>query len=259
MTAYERVKNARSGRLTSIDYINGMFTDFFELRGDRRYKDDQAVVAGLALLDERPVTVIGIEKGHDTKEHVMHEFGSPAPEGYRKSLRLMKQAEKFHRPVICFVDTPGAFCGLESEERGMGSAIAENLWEMMGLKVPVVTFMIGEGGSGGALALAAANKVYMLSSAVYSVITPEGCASILFKNAAMADKAAESLALTSDSALRLGVVDEVINNEDIEPAELFEAMKRRLAESLDELDKLDDPAESRYQRFRKLGFVIEEE
>lgn len=259
MTPYEILKMARSAeRLTSVDYISGIFASFFELHGDRRFKDDPAVVSGVAYLDERPVTVIGIEKGHDTREHAFRSFGSPAPEGYRKALRLMKQAEKFNRPVICFVDTPGAFCGLESEERGQGNAIAESIYEMMGLRVPVITVMIGEGGSGGALALASSNRVYMLSSACYSVISPEGCASILFKDASKAEKAARSLGITADTALSLGVADEIIEDDGLPSLALFEKLKEKLEEGLSELEKIEDLAKDRYLRFRKLGLTIEE-
>ena len=192
MTAYDRVRTARNtSRPTAQDYIAAMFTDFIELHGDRRYRDDEAIIGGIAYLKGKPVTVIGIEKGHSTIERMRRSFGAPEPEGYRKALRLMKQAEKFHRPVILFVDTSGAFCGIGAEERGQGEAIAENLMEMMGLKTPELSILIGEGGSGGALALAVSDRVWMLENAVYSVISPEGCASILYKDAAEAPKAAE--------------------------------------------------------------------
>ena len=184
-SAYERVQKARGkDRPTGVQYIRHLLTDFMELHGDRRFADDGAVVAGLACLRNLPVTVVAIEKGSTTRERVAHNFGAPNPEGYRKALRLMKQAEKFHRPVICFVDTSGAFCGIGAEERGQGQAIAENLMEMMTLKTPVISILIGEGGSGGALGLAVADRVWMLENAIYSVISPEGCASILWKDSA---------------------------------------------------------------------------
>ena len=197
MTAYERVKAARAkGRPTASDYIENLFTGFLEMHGDKRYADDKAVMAGIAWLEDTPVTVIGLEKGHDTKDKVARNFGSAHPEGYRKALRQMKLAEKFHRPVVCFVDTSGAYCGLGAEERGQGQAIAENLMEMMALKTPVVSVLVGEGGSGGALALAVADEVWMLENAVYSVLSPEGAASIIWKDARRTEEASEFLKLT---------------------------------------------------------------
>ena len=182
MSAYDRLTAARAkGRPTGMDFINTLFDDFVELHGDRRFGDDKAVVAGIARLDGVPVTVIALERGHDTKEKVSRNFGMAHPEGYRKALRQMKLAEKFGRPVVCFVDTSGAYCGIGAEERGQGQAIAENLMEMMTLRVPVLSVLIGEGGSGGALALAVADEVWMLENAVYSVISPEGCASSRWK------------------------------------------------------------------------------
>src|SRR5512138_2599369 len=183
MNAYEKVQAARSkDRPTGSDFIKNVFSDFVELHGDRRFGDDRAVVAGIARLNRQPVTVIALEKGHDTKEKVLRNFGSAHPEGYRKALRQMRLAEKFGRPVVCFIDTAGAFCGIAAEERGQGQAIAENLMSMMALKVPVISILIGEGGSGGALGLAVADEVWMLENSVYSVISPEGCASILWKD-----------------------------------------------------------------------------
>ena len=194
MNAYEKVRTARSSdRPTALAYINNIFSSFIEFHGDRRAKDDGAIVSGIASLNGMPVTVIAIEKGRTASERTMRNFGSASPEGYRKALRLMKQAEKFGRPVITFVDTSGAFCGIEAEERGEGEAIAVNLMEMMDLNVPILSVLIGEGGSGGALALAVADRVWMLENAVYSVISPEGCASILFKDSKKAKEAAECL------------------------------------------------------------------
>lgn len=190
--AYDTVRLARANkRPTGLDYIHNLCADFFELHGDRRFADDGAIVGGVGHFRGLPVTFLAIEKGHSAKERMARSFGAPHPEGYRKALRLMKQAEKFHRPVLCFVDTSGANCGIGAEERGQGQAIAENLMTMMSLDTPVITVLIGEGGSGGALALSVADRVWMLEHAVYSVISPEGCASILWKDAGKADEAAQ--------------------------------------------------------------------
>ena len=184
MRAYERLQAARDAeRPTARAYIERLFSERTELHGDRKYADDPAVIGGIGLLGEIPVTFIGIERGRNLEERIQCRFGCPMPEGYRKALRLMKQAEKFSRPVICFVDTSGAFCGEDAEERGQGQAIADNLMQMMALKTPIITIVIGEGGSGGALGLSVANRVYMLENAVFSVISPEGCASILWEDA----------------------------------------------------------------------------
>jgi acetyl-CoA carboxylase carboxyl transferase subunit alpha len=252
MTAYEKLKTARGkGRPTGSDYINNIFTDFIELHGDRRFADDQAIVAGIAKLNGEPVTVIAIERGKDVYERIRRNFGSPNPEGYRKALRLMKQAEKFHRPVVCFVDTAGAFCGVEAEERGQGQAIAENLYELMGLKTPVISVIVGEGGSGGALALAVADRVWIMENACYSVVSPEGCASIIWKDAKRADEAAEALQITAESMEKLKVVEKVIP-ENRDQGEIYAEMKTDIANELEELKKLstDELLEKRYQRFR---------
>ena len=255
-TAYEKVKIARSNkRPTAVDYIDAILTDFIELHGDRRFADDGAVVGGLARLDGRPVTVIGIEKGRNTKERMQHSFGSPNPEGYRKALRLMKQAEKFHRPVICLVDTSGAYCGIGAEERGQGQAIAENLMEMMTLKTSVISIVIGEGGSGGALALSVSDRVWMLENAIYSVISPEGCASILWKDAGKAADAAENLQLTAQDSLENGLIEKVIPEEGIGEEPFYQMIKELLVSEfavLDEL-KITELLEQRYQRFRLIG------
>lgn len=251
-TAYEKVQLARGkGRATGLSYIQGIFTDFIEMHGDRRFADDPAVVGGVAMLEGRPVTVIAIEKGGDTKEKVFRNFGSPNPEGYRKALRLMKQAEKFNRPVVCFVDTAGAFCGIGAEERGQGQAIAENLFEMMGLRVPVVSVLVGEGGSGGALALAVADRVWILENAVYSVVSPEGCASILWKDAKRAKDAAECLRLTAQDMEKFGIVERVIPEGG--KGEVFARVKKLLTEELEALCEKDADAllKERYLRFRK--------
>lgn len=255
-TGYERVKAARSaGRPTGLDYVNYIFSDFVELHGDRRFADDAAIVGGIARLGDRPVTVIAIEKGHNTKDRMARNFGMPHPEGYRKALRLMHQAEKFHRPVICFVDTAGAYCGIGAEERGQGQAIAENLVAMSGLKTPILSVLIGEGGSGGALALAVADRVFMLENAVYSVISPEGCASILWKDAARAEEAASCLKLTAHDALAMGITEEVIPEDQLGTPGFYDDLAFKLRQALGALDGLtvEQLLEARYQRFRSIG------
>ena len=255
-TGYERVKAARSAdRPTGLDYVNYIFSDFVELHGDRRFADDAAIVGGIARLGDRPVTVIAIEKGHNTKDRMARNFGMPHPEGYRKALRLMRQAEKFHRPVICFVDTAGAYCGIGAEERGQGQAIAENLVAMSGLKTPILSVLIGEGGSGGALALAVADRVFMLENAVYSVISPEGCASILWKDAARAEEAASCLKLTAHDALAIGITDEVIPEDQLGTPGFYDDLAFKLRQALGSLEGLtvEQLLEKRYQRFRSIG------
>ena len=251
MSAYDKVMLARSkGRPTGAAYIEHIFDSFVELHGDRRFGDDPAVIGGIGLLEGMPVTVIAIEKGVDTKERVRRNFGMPNPEGYRKALRLMKQAEKFRRPVVCLVDTAGAYCGLGAEERGQGQAIAENLMELSSLRTPVISILVGEGGSGGALALALADQVWILENAVYSVISPEGCASILWKDAKRVKDAAECLRLTAQDMQELGVVEHVIPEDGFEAA--FRDIKSRLAAELPELiaTPVDELLHRRYQRFR---------
>ena len=260
--AYNKVKAARANnRPTGLDYINSIFQDFFELHGDRRYKDDMAIVGGVARLGDRPVTVIAIEKGHSSKERMLRNFGAPHPEGYRKALRLMKQAEKFKRPVICFIDTSGAYCGIGAEERGQGQAIAENLMEMMTLKTPVISILIGEGGSGGALALGVADRVWMLENSIYSVISPEGCASILWKDAAKADEAASSLKLTAEDVHELGVVERVIPEAGLGTPAFYSRIQNLLEKQLAVFDTrtIEDIVSRRYNRFRKIGAPKEEE
>lgn len=253
MSAYEKVLLARAkDRPTGISYIENIFEDFIELHGDRRFADDPAIVGGIATLKGQPVTVIAIDKGKDMRERVKRNFGSPNPEGYRKALRLMRQAEKFHRPVVCFVDTAGAFCGMGAEERGQGQAIAENLLEMSGLKTPIVSILVGEGGSGGALALAVADQVWILENAVYSVISPEGCASILWKDSKKVKDAADCLRLTAQDMADLGVVEQVFP-EDKDFAETYRQIQEELERLLPELQALpvEELLEKRYQRFRK--------
>lgn len=253
MGAYEKLKLTRSnGRPTGLSFIENVFEDFIEFHGDRRFADDGAIVGGIACLNGRPVTVIAIEKGRELKEKVSRNFGAPNPEGYRKALRLMKQAEKFGRPVVCFVDTSGAFCGIGAEERGQGQAIAENLMEMMDLKVPVVSMLIGEGGSGGALALAVADRVWIMENAVYSVISPEGCASILWKDSKKVKEAAECLKITADDMLRMQVVEKVFP-EKPDWQETYAEVRDDLLQTLTDLYALpkDELLAQRYARFRK--------
>ena len=223
-----------------------------ELHGDRRFADDPAIVGGIATLEGKPVTVIAMEKGSDMKDKVRRNFGAPNPEGYRKALRLMEQAEKFRRPVVCFVDTSGAYCGLGAEERGQGQAIAENLVKMAGLRTPIVSVLIGEGGSGGALALGVADQVWILENAVYSVISPEGCASILWKDAKKVKDAAECLRLTAQDMEELGVVEKVIPEEK-DFSLTYSQIKEELVKTLEELSSLpmEELLQKRYERFRK--------
>jgi acetyl-CoA carboxylase carboxyl transferase subunit beta len=258
-TAWEKVQAARSAdRPTSLDYIHAIFTDFIELHGDRGFRDDSAIVGGLAFLEGRPVTVIGIQKGRTTAENVSRNFGMPCPEGYRKALRLMKQAEKFGRPIICFVDTPGAFCGMEAEERGQGEAIARNLMEMAGLTVPVLSIVIGEGGSGGALALAVGNEVWMMEHATYSILSPEGFASILWKDSTKAQEAAGKMRMTAADLKELGIIEQII--EEGVPAsavtlpQLARKMKKEMISFLNRYDSMsgEELSAQRYARFRKM-------
>ena len=251
MTAVERVAAARAkGRRTAVDFIKEIFTGFVELHGDRRFGDDKAVVAGLAYLNGMPVTVIGLEKGQHTKERARRNFGSAHPEGYRKALRLMKQAEKFSRPVVCLVDTSGAYCGVGAEERGQGQAIAENLTDMMALRTPVISIIIGEGGSGGALALAVADEVWMLENSVYSVISPEGCASILWKDASKVADACECLKLTANDLLGMGVIERIFHENDA----LMDTLRDALTNTIVKNAALpaETLVENRYRRFRNL-------
>lgn len=257
--AWKRVQISRmKDRPAGSDYINALFTDFIEFHGDRYYADDKAIVGGVARFCGMPVTVIAQEKGRSTKENIERRFGMPSPEGYRKSLRLMKQAEKFHRPVICFVDTPGAFCGLEAEERGQGEAIARNIYEMSGLKVPVLSVVIGEGGSGGALAMATADEVWMLENSIYSILSPEGFASILWKDSTKAEEAAEVMRLTATDLKELGVVERVIPEPDHYTTEnitvVTEQLKTAIKNFLDRYTNVpgEDLVQCRYDRFRKM-------
>ena len=259
LTAWERVCRSRSKeRPVGKDYIDILFEDFVELHGDRYYRDDPAIIGGIAYFQGICVTVIAQAKGRTTKENLERNFAMPSPEGYRKARRLMKQAEKFHRPVINFVDTPGAFCGMEAEERGQGEAIARNLFELSGLKVPVLSVVIGEGGSGGALALAVADEVWMLENSVYSVLSPEGFASILWKDSSRSSEAAKMMKLTAADLKKLGVIERVFpepqNFSVLTMKPTAELLRAGLAEFLTKYQKLEtkDLLEGRYERFRKL-------
>ena len=260
MQPWDRVQVARHPeRPTTLDYIREIFTDFIELHGDRSYGDDEAIVGGIAALNGLPITIIGHQRGKDTKENIRRNFGMPHPEGYRKALRLMKQAEKFKRPIICMIDTKGAYPGKAAEERGQSEAIARNLVEMAGLKVPVISIVIGEGGSGGALALGVANHIHMLENSTYSVISPEGAASILWKDASLAKQAAEAMKITAPDLKKMDIIDTVIQevhggaHKDIEAQALY--MKETLINSLKELEKLtpDELIENRYIKFKNIG------
>ena len=253
LTAAQRVALARHPeRPGTAEFIERLFTDFFEQRGDRLCAEDGSILGGIALFHGKPVTVIGHRKGRSLEQNLAFHFGMPSPEGYRKALRLMKQAEKFRRPVVCFVDTSGAYCGLGAEERGQGQAIAENLVEMAGLKTPIVSILVGEGGSGGALALAVADQVWILENAVYSVISPEGCASILWKDAKKVKDAAECLRLTAQDMKELGVVEQVFPEEK-DFALTYGAIRDELEKTLPQLEQLpvEELLQQRYQRFRK--------
>ncbi len=259
-TAIEIVKKSRMvSRPTTLEFIQNIFTDFIELHGDRYFADDKAIVGGIALLEEQPVTVIGVQKGHTIEENVKRSFGSPNPEGYRKQLRLMKQAEKFNRPIILFVNTSGAYCGIGAEERGQGEAIARNLIEMSGLTVPIISIFIGEGGSGGALALALADRVWMLDNGMYAVLSPEGFASILWRSPERSADAAELMKLTAPDLLKNGVIEKIIPESKDGLAQDLEyttaILKKALIEELRILNNLtiEELLNQRYQRFRKYG------
>ena len=260
ITDWQRTQLARHPRRPySLDYIERICDSFEEIHGDRNFGDDAAIVAGLAWIDGKPLMVIGLQKGRDTKQKIIRNFGMPKPEGYRKALRMMKLAEKFNRPILCLIDTPGAYPGLDAEERGQAEAIARNLLEMAKLKVPVVSVVIGEGGSGGALALGVANRVLMMEFSIYSVITPEGCASILWKDAAQAPAAAAALKLTAPHLLEAGIIDGVIP-EPLGGAHsnwdgAAELVKTAVIAAFAELEGMDAQAlrDDRYEKFSKMG------
>lgn len=260
LTPWQRVQIARHPqRPTTLDYINHIFMDFIELHGDRLFGDDRAIVGGIANLDGRPVTVIGHQKGKDTKENIARNFGSAHPEGYRKALRLMQQANKFNRPIICFINTAGAYPGKAAEERGQSEAIARNLREMAGFGVPILCVVIGEGGSGGALAISLGNRIYMLENSTYSVISPEGAAALLWKDAGLATRAAESMKITAPDLLELGVIDGVIEepfggaHRDL--AKQAEKVKETLLAGLQQLADLspEELIQDRYMKFKLIG------
>lgn len=274
-TAFERVQNARHPeRPYALDLFTSIFTDFVEIHGDRRYADDPAMVCGFARLDGKEILVVGQQKGRDTKQRQMRNFGMPKPEGYRKALRAMHLAAKFGRPIITFIDTPGAYPGIDAEERGQAEAIAFNLREMAGFRVPIVVVVVGEGGSGGALAIGIGDRVLMMENAVYSVISPEGCAAILWKDAAKASDAAACLRLTADDLRSFGIVDEIIpeniswsigSGEDSDGKDtgktndsfvsIGDVLKKALNRNLADLSKLstEDLVRERFKKFRKMG------
>ncbi len=262
LTDWQRAQLARHPkRPYTLDYLERICDRFEELHGDRRYGDDAAIVAGLGWIEGNPVMVIGQQKGRDTKMKILRNFGMPKPEGYRKALRLMKTAEKFERPILCLIDTPGAYPGVDAEERGQAEAIARNLLEMAKLRVPVVAVVIGEGGSGGALALGVADRVLMMENAIYSVISPEGCASILWKDASQAPKAAAALKLTAPHLLELGIIDGIVKeplggaHSDFDAAAAL--LKEAIVEAFSELSELsaEQLVEERYQKFARMGSV----
>ncbi len=264
MEPWDRVQVARHPeRPTTIDYISMLFEDFMQLHGDRAYGDDAAIVGGIASFESVPITVIGHQRGKDTKENVKRNFGMPHPEGYRKALRLMKQAEKFGRPIICFIDTKGAFPGKAAEERGQSEAIARNLVEMAGLTVPVISIVIGEGGSGGALALGVANHIHMLEHSTYSVISPEGAATILWKDSSLAKQAAEAMKITAPHLKEMGIIDDIIPearggaHRDSKAQAI--SIGNAIRTSLDELGILDGKSlvDHRYDKFRCIGVFAE--
>ena len=265
LTDWDKVSIARHPeRPYALDYINEITTDFVELHGDRLFGDDSAVVGGLCRIDDKKFMVIGIQKGRTVEEKIERNFGMSNPEGYRKALRLMKMAEKFHIPILTLIDTSGAYPGMEAEERGQGEAIARNLMEMSGLKTPIIAVVIGEGGSGGALALGVADRVFMMEHAVYSVISPEGCAAILFKDGSLAEKAAKNLKISAQNLKKLGVIDDIIPepfggaHKDPKCAEIN--LKKVVLLSISELEKIkiDTLLENRYNKFRRIGFFIGE-
>lgn len=248
---WDRVLEARKPeRPKALDYINFIFEDFIELHGDRYFADDKAIIGGIAIIENIPVTVIGEQKGKSTKENMERNFGMPNPEGYRKALRLMKQAEKFNRPIITFIDTPGAYPGIGAEERGQGEAIAKNLLEMSNLEVPIICVVIGEGSSGGALAIGIGDKILMLENSIYSVLSPEGFASILYKDSSLYKKAAKEMKITAKDLKELGIIDEIIKEDNI-----LENTKKAVLKNLKDLLKIkkEDLIEKRYQKYRNIG------
>ena len=254
--AYDRVLSARDGKRPSGGYyISRLIDGFIELHGDRRFGDDPAIIGGIGYLEGTPVTVIAMERGDTIEDRMKRHFGCPTPEGYRKALRLMKEAEKFSRPIICFIGSSGAYCGIDAEERGQGEAIAENLFEMMGIKVPIISVIIGEGGSGGALALGVCDTAVMLENSVYSVISPEGCASILWKDSTKAPEAAEVLKLTANDLLGFDVIEKIIDEKDRSKDEINSDLKSFITKELEKKSVLPVQRllDERYEKFRKIG------
>lgn len=264
LSAWEKVNLVkRMDRPTTYDYIDKIFDNFIELHGDRRFSDDNAIIGGIGYLNDIPVTVIGHQKGRNTKENIDRNFGMANPEGYRKALRLMNQAEKFNRPIVCFIDTPGAFCGIGAEERGQGNAIAENLMEMSTLKTVIIAIFIGEGGSGGALGLGVADEIWMLEHSVFSIISPQGFASILWKDACRAEEAAEVMKITAQELKKFGIIDKVIEepkggaNEDCN--KIKDIIKLNLTDKIIELMRINKLSlvKKRYDKFRAMGMFEE--
>jgi acetyl-CoA carboxylase carboxyl transferase subunit alpha len=263
ISAWERVEIARSPkRKTALDYIEKIFDEFIELHGDRNFKDDKAIVCGLARIGNQNFTVIAEQKGRTTKENIERNFGMPNPESYRKGIRFMKQAEKFKRPVITFIDTKGAYPGIGAEERGQGEAIASSMLEMAKLKVPVIAIVIGEGSSGGALALGVGNKVLMLENAIYSILSPEGYSSILWKDPSRVKEAAEKMKLTAQDLYDLKVIDKIIKEPEGDPEEVLlkvsKSLKKEILNSIKEMQEMnpEEIKENRYQKFRNMGEFI---
>ncbi|MBO5179194.1 MAG: acetyl-CoA carboxylase carboxyltransferase subunit alpha [Clostridia bacterium] len=259
MTAWERVEIARSPkRKTALDYINNIFDDFIELHGDRNFKDDKAIVCGLASIGEQSYTIIAEQKGRNTKENIERNFGMPNPESYRKAIRFMKQAEKFNRPVVTFIDTKGAYPGIGAEERGQGEAIAKSMFEMAKLKVPIVTIVIGEGSSGGALAIGVANKVFMMENAIYSILSPEGYSSILWKDSSRYKEAAEKMKLTAEDLYNANIIDKIINEprecSDEDFKKITKKIKKEIISSIKDLSKMDktEIVNDRYNKYRRI-------
>lgn len=264
LTPWQRVQLARQpGRPTTLDYIKGLCSDFVELHGDRNYRDDPAIVGGIGLIADRPVTIIGTQKGRDTKENIHRNFGMANPEGYRKALRLMQQAEKFGRPVVLFIDTTGAYPGMSGEERGISVAIAENLIAMAGLQTPTVSIVTGEGGSGGALGLGVTDRIYVLEYAWYSVIAPESAAAILWKDSTQGPRAAETMKITAPDLSALGVVDDILDEPPggahRDPDAMITTVRERVIATLTELSKIpiDDLLQARYDKYRGIGTYTE--
>ncbi len=254
--AYQKVLASRhSGRPMGKYFIDRMIDNFIELHGDRRFGDDAAIIGGIGYLNKKPVTVIAMERGTTIEERIKRNFGCPTPEGYRKALRLMKQAEKFKRPIICFIGSAGAYCGIDAEKRGQGEAIAENLYEMMDLKTPIISVIVGEGGSGGALALGICDTAIMLENSVYSVISPEGCASILWKDASKASEAADALKLTSHDLYNYNVIEKIIEEKNKSNEEICYDLKSYITSELAIKETLSTDALllARYEKFRKIG------